>query len=244
MKYIDLRKALFFTQRTDFVKYVLKSKKVKIMDVGNLGEGPVNVDIRNTIEANGGEYFGLDVNKNLADKLGFTNQLIGDLHNLKEIEAATFDCVYGGEIIEHTWYPAEMIKECSRILKPNGTLILDTPNVFDAVNIGRLLWRRQDTLGLNDSNLTYQEAKDNFKNWREERKETLSQPQHKILYSPAMMQQLLNMGGFDIEQLVFIGKSRNWLHGLLLKIYPQLSQKLGIVATKSSLEKIFKIDNV
>lgn len=243
MKYVNVKKSLFFKTRNDFVRYFIGGKKIKILDVGNLGEGSVNVKIRKMIDESGGQYFGLDVNVNLAEKLGFKNQLIGDLHNLKEVEDKSFDCVYAGEIIEHSWYPAKMIKECYRILKDNGFLILDTPNVFDLTNVLRIYLLKRDTLGFNIDNLAYQEAKDNFHNWRETEKQILSQPQHKILYSPAMIFQLLNMNSFKVDNLIFIGKAKNYLHSLFLKFYPQASQKIGIVASKDSLEEIFSIKN-
>lgn len=241
MKYISTKQSLFFTTRTAFVKHFIAGKKLKILDVGNLGEGPVNVDIRKTIEDNGGQYFGLDVNKNLADKLGFKNQLIGDLHDLKDIENKSFDCIYAGEIIEHTWYPAKMIKECYRVLKDDGFLLLSTPNIFDLTNVLRIYLFKKDTVGFNVDNLAYQESKDNFKNWREKEKQVLSQPQHKIIFSPAMMFQLLNMHKFKVDNLVFVGKARNFLHALFLKIFPQASQQINIVASKASLEEIFSI---
>lgn len=243
MKYVNVKKSLFFTTRTDFVRHFIADKKIKILDVGNLGEGPINVDIRKIIAKNDGQYFGLDVNKNLAEKLGFNNQLIGDLHDLQEIEDKSFDCIYAGEIIEHSWQPARMIKECYRILKDDGFLILDTPNIFDLTNVLRIYFLRKDTVGFNVDNLAYQEAKDNFGNWREKEKQILSQPQHKILYSPAMIFQLLNMHGFKVNDLIFIGKARNWLHSLFLNFFPQASQKIGLVATKASLEEIFSINN-
>lgn len=240
MKYVNIKKPLSFENTSNFIQYFLKDKKVKLLDVGNLGEGPVNVNIRDMVESQGGEYVGLDINKNLAEKLGFKNQLVGDLHDLKDVADKSFDCIVAGEIIEHTWRPAEMIKECHRVLKDDGFLILSTPNIFDLLNVLRFYLLKKDTLGFNIDNLAYQEAKDNFQNWREDKKEVLSQPQHKILYSPAMITQLLNMHGFRVDDLVFVHHPKNYLHAILLKIFPQAAH-LGLVARKASLEEIFNI---
>lgn len=240
MKYVNVSKKLFFKSNNDFIQYFIKGKKIKLLDVGNLGEGPVNVNVRDMVESEGGEYFGLDINKNLAEKLGFKNQLVGDLHNLKDVTDKSFDCIVAGEIIEHTWRPAEMIKECHRVLRDDGFLILSTPNIFDLLNVLRFYLLKKDTLGFNIDNLAYQEAKDNFQNWREEKKEVLSQPQHKILYGPAMITQLLNMHGFRVDDFIFVHHPKNYVHALLLKIFPYAAH-MGLVARKASLEEIFGI---
>lgn len=39
-----------------------------------------------------------------------------------------FDSMFAGEIIEHVSDPVEVLQEWKRVLKPNGTLILTTPN--------------------------------------------------------------------------------------------------------------------
>ena len=139
------------------------------------------------------------------------------MHCLDNVESGKFDCIYAGEIIEHSWQPNLMIKECHRILKDGGILIIDTPNVYDFVKIGYIFLKNLDTMGDN-KRLTYNEAKDNFKNLREEG-ELCTQPQHKIFYTPAMLEQLLNMHGFKVENIVSIGKPRNLIHKLLLKIF-------------------------
>lgn len=239
-KFINLKKAKYYSTRSSYVRDVIQGKVIKLLDVGNLGDGPVNVDLRSMVAENGGEYYGLDVNQNLADSLGFTNQLIGDLHNLSDIvENDSFDVIYAGQVIEHTWRPDLIMKECWRILKPNGLLILDTPNIYDFTNIVRYFFKAQDTVGMDEANMVYQEVLDNFSDYRIKQGELLSQPQHKILYSSAMLRQLHNMHGFDVLDYIFIGKPRNFLHKILLRLWPQGSQKLGMVSRKSTIDDIF-----
>ncbi len=238
---IDISKADFFSTRTDFLESALNHvSRKKVLDVGNLGDGKILVEVKNIVEKNGGEHWGLDCNKNLAEKLGYKNQYVGDLHDLHGvIEDETFDYIYAGEIIEHTWNPGKMIMECYRMLKPGGKLLLDTPNAFCLHSVLRFFLKRKDTVGLDDSVLVYNEAKDNFKQYREVKKEVLSQPQHKIFYSPAMMRQLLNMHGFEVDNFIFITKGRNIILRLLLKLFPQGGPKMAVIATKSDLDAIF-----
>ena len=237
---IDLRTGRFYLTRTAFVENALKGHSWKILDVGNLGDGPVNVDVRGITLKNNGDYCGLDCNANLAQTMGWDKQYIGDVHDLRGvIPDDTFDCVYMGQVIEHSWYPGAIIRECHRILKPEGYLVLDTPNTYGIINLLRYAFKRRDTMGLEDVELTYNESKDNFVEWRASGHE-LSQPQHKIFFSPAMLRMMMNMHGFAVEELAFIGKSNNLAHRVLLSLFPQCSDKLGIVAKKQSLEQIFK----
>jgi ubiquinone/menaquinone biosynthesis C-methylase UbiE len=241
-RFVDLENSLFFKSRTDFVVHFFNKKSLKTLDVGNLGDGPINVDVRKIIQGNGGRYVGLDVNQNLAENLKREDQLVGDLHNLSEIIGdQDFDCVYMGQVIEHTWKPGQMIGECNRILKDGGYLVLDTPNSYDLVDIARFFFNKKDTVGAGEW-LTYSEAVDQFSKLREKEGQLQTQPQHKIFYRPAMLQQLLNMHGFDIEEIAFIGKPRNIFHKILLVMFPHGSQKIGIIARKLPLNRIFSIE--
>lgn len=238
--FVDIAGARAYPDRSSFLRSVLSQMKGRLLDVGNLGDGEVMVDVRKIVHDAGGEHWGLDCNKNLAQKLGYENQYIGDLHNLKGvIPDEQFDYIYAGEIIEHTWNPGAMILECHRMLKPGGTLILDTPNAFCLVSILRFFLKKKDTVGLDDPALVYHEAKDNFQQFRDVENAVLSQPQHKMFYRPAMMRQLLNMHGFEVQEFIFITKGSNWFLRLLLKLFPQGGQKLAVIARKSDIDTIF-----
>ena len=55
-------------------------------------------------------------------------------------EAATFDVVFFCEIIEHLQRdPLKALKEIKRVLRPNGALILTTPNVARLENVARMI---------------------------------------------------------------------------------------------------------
>jgi len=241
-QFVDLHNAQYYATRTEFVRNIIGGKPLCLLDVGNLGDGSECVAVKNMVEEAGGEHHGLDVNENLAKELGVKNQIIGDLHDLSGVvKDEQYDAIYAGEIIEHTWMPGKMITECYRILKPGGLLILDTPNTYSLTNVLRLYFLKKDSVNMDDSELVYHEAKDNFKKWRGELKEVQSQPQHKILFSPAMLRQLLNMHAFAVEQYAFIGKKTDWRHKLLLPLLPRGAQKLGIAARKSTLEEVFRM---
>lgn len=90
-------------------------------------------------------------------------------------ESNTFDTVYLGEVLEHTWVPRQLAEECFRILKPGGIFIMDTPNVYA---LGRML--RYSITG---------------------RDVILGQPDHKIFFSRAMIENMYEKIGFEIVEL-------------------------------------------
>lgn len=239
-KYVRFQNAELFHKRIDFVSKFLGTINGRVLDVGNLGDGDGFMNARPIVEAAGGEYFGLDVNENLAKKMGATNQFIGDLHDLRGVvDSSSFDAIYAGEVIEHSWQPGKIILECSRILKDGGMLLMDTPNVYDLRSVVQVLFQRKNTLG-DVQELTLEETKDNYQSYRNEQYQIESQPQHKIFYSPASMRQLLNMHGFKLEKIVYIDKASNPIHKLFVYFFPSSAQKIGVVARKcSSVEKIF-----
>jgi 2-polyprenyl-3-methyl-5-hydroxy-6-metoxy-1,4-benzoquinol methylase len=56
------------------------------------------------------------------------NWLTGDLNNSLEVPDHSFDVIVSSEVIEHLENPRAIAREWFRLLKPNGTLILSTPN--------------------------------------------------------------------------------------------------------------------
>ena len=46
----------------------------------------------------------------------------------------SFDVIFSGELIEHTFDDLEFLRECKRILKPKGLIIITTPNLISLKN--------------------------------------------------------------------------------------------------------------
>ncbi|WP_141983614.1 class I SAM-dependent methyltransferase [Saccharothrix saharensis] len=53
--------------------------------------------------------------------------------------AGSLDGVFAGEIIEHVYDPALLLRECRRVLRPGGVLVLTTPNLATAQDRLRFL---------------------------------------------------------------------------------------------------------
>jgi len=80
---------------------------------------------------------------------------------------ASFDAVTLNHVIEHLPDPVATLRECARILKPEGKLMLFTPN---SASLGHRLFKRD---------------------WR-----GLEPPRHLFLYSPGSISSLLHQTGF------------------------------------------------
>lgn len=155
-------------QRIDFLFKHLQNGK--ILDVGNLG---MEAEIHDLLIKNypDSQIYGLDVEDQSKYGKNYANQLIGNAEAMP-YEANTFDTVYLGEVLEHTWQPKVLIGECFRVLKPGGVLVLDTPNVYALSRLIRYFLIGQDVI--------------------------LGNPDHKIFFSRAMLDNLFKKVGFEV----------------------------------------------
>ncbi|MDB5978050.1 MAG: class SAM-dependent methyltransferase [Nevskia sp.] len=53
----------------------------------------------------------------------------GDLNRNLDYSGAQFSCVFGLSVLEHLLNGCRYLRECHRILRPDGTLVLLTPNI-------------------------------------------------------------------------------------------------------------------
>jgi 2-polyprenyl-3-methyl-5-hydroxy-6-metoxy-1,4-benzoquinol methylase len=68
----------------------------------------------------------------------------GDVREIVSLLHEQFDCIVGGDIIEHLDEPWSFLTELRRICAPDGRLLLSLPNVSNASIIGDLLHGRFD----------------------------------------------------------------------------------------------------
>ena len=106
--------------------YLEGIKPGKLLDVG-CGNG----NFLKTMQDKGWEVRGTDFDTqaiNFAkEKYGVTVDL-GDLRNINYPENS-FDAITLNNVIEHLPNPVDVLEECKRILKPNGHLVVVTPNI-------------------------------------------------------------------------------------------------------------------
>ncbi len=61
-----------------------------------------------------------------------------------------FDVVFAGELIEHTFDDIDFLKECKRIIKPNGRIIISTPNLISLKNRILMLFGKDPRFAIAD----------------------------------------------------------------------------------------------
>ncbi len=197
----------------------------RVLDVG-CGTGEWMVKMRDL----GWQIEGNDFDENaikVANGLGLTAKL-GSLEQ-QEYPDARFDAVVLNHVIEHVPDPVATIRECARILKPGGRLLVFTPN--------------QDSYGRHVFG----------KDWR-----GLEPPRHLHIFNPDSMTRLLKAAGFNDSSVrtsnsVYVWKLshqlaqpaagklaarvvpqiRAWMEQVLLWFKPGVGECLAVEARKS-----------
>jgi ubiquinone/menaquinone biosynthesis C-methylase UbiE len=76
-------------------------------------------------------FVGIDVSRELllANSQSYVSKVLGDALNLP-VASESADAVIGTAIIEHVLDPVRMMEECARVLRPEGLMVLTTPDPF------------------------------------------------------------------------------------------------------------------
>lgn len=98
----------------------------KLLDVG-CGKG----DFITRMQQQGWEVEGLEVDAEAVEYARTEKRLTVHLGSLEDsgFPDNTFDVITSNHVIEHVHDPVTLIRECMRVLKPGGKLVLATPNI-------------------------------------------------------------------------------------------------------------------
>lgn len=120
------------------VSVIKKTKEpIKLLDIGCY-DGHIGLLLKKQFGKNC-EIFGIDTATNsimLARQKGIEAKVCNVADGIS-FEADMFDYVFAGEIIEHLYDTDFFMREVKRILKPDGILILTTPNFL---SLGRRIF--------------------------------------------------------------------------------------------------------
>ncbi len=120
---LQLEKKYKLNQMRHVIKFLKDSKPGKILDIG-CGHGWLLSSLNNKWKKHG-----IDVSNFAARSASkYAEIFIGDIKNFKK---KSFDVVTALHVIEHHPKPENLLKKVYKILKPNGLLILETPD-FDS----------------------------------------------------------------------------------------------------------------
>lgn len=98
----------------------------KVLDVGCF-----TGDIALEIKKKGNEVIGIDCNTEFV-KMTQKKGIDAKFANFEEkfpFKNESFDLIVAGEIIEHIYHTENFLKECHRVLKKDGEIIITTPNI-------------------------------------------------------------------------------------------------------------------
>ena len=158
--------------RSGFVGAYIKEKR--ILDIGCAG--PQGFMHRFIVQKNkSSEVIGLDIDiNNLRGLKNLESDLVLADAEYLPFKLGVFDCVYMGQLIEHLWYPRELLGEVNRVLREGRIIVIDTPNVYSLDRILSFVLKGKDSLG---------------------------DPDHKIFYTPASLCRLLGEIGFKVIEI-------------------------------------------
>lgn len=161
------------------------------------------------------EVEGVEISKKAAEsgqKQGLKIK-ISDLHQTFPYPKNSFDTITAGEIIEHIYDTDFFLQEIRRILKPNASLILSTPNI---ATLGRRLMLLFGINPLIETNLD------------------IGNSGHIRYFTKKSLEILLKKNGFNINK--FTSDSINFTNNgkiksqILAKFFPKLGARLIIKA--------------
>lgn len=134
----------------------------------------------------------------------------------------TFDAIIFNELFEHLRInPIFTMKEVHRILKPDGTLFLSTPNLRSLNGIRNFLL----------SNLSYSCSPNIYRQF--EKLETLGHMGHTREYTTREVREFLENIGFTTELIIFRGRYNKTLPQLIARQFPSLRPFATFLVKKS-----------
>jgi 2-polyprenyl-3-methyl-5-hydroxy-6-metoxy-1,4-benzoquinol methylase len=117
-----------------------------------------------------------------------------------------FDAVIMNHVLEHIGKPYELLKECFRVLRPGGRIVITTPN---AASLGHRFFRTA---------------------WR-----GIEAPRHLFIFTPGSLQMLLNSIGFESISQRTIVSPYVLDQSALLMHWPKHLSKLGKVSVSHNV---------
>lgn len=94
----------------------------------------------------------------------------------------SFDAITLSHVVEHLLDPVATLRECRRVLKPGGRLVLTTPNIE---SLGHSTWKE---------------------NWV-----GLDPPRHILLFSPSGLRRCVEQAGLQVVELRTLARFASWM---------------------------------
>jgi len=192
-----------------------------VLDVGCAGG-----DLSKQIAEMGFSVHGIDVLESSIEIANDFHKLENTTYEVRDVlkqpfPPNSFDCITFLETIEHVENPALFLKEFHRILRPNGCLILSTPNATSLKNIIYALSYRRVS-----------KRKKIAKEISEEPKSTGTQIEHISNWDFPTLVRLLDRCGFELVDHVFVRSGPI--------VIPFFGKKIKIIGDNSKILSSFE----
>lgn len=119
----------------------------------------------------------------------------------------TFDTIVAGELIEHLPDPGTFLKNMSRHLNPDGTLVITTPNPFY--------------------------SKQSWKIWRHDQPSV--HEEHVCWFDPITLNTLCEMSGLRVDKIYWVQKKQGFLKTLPARFRGYFSHSFIVLAKRAGI---------
>ena len=162
----------------------------------------------------------------------------GDLNRNLEYASGQFSCVLGLSVLEHLLNGCRYLRECHRILRPDGTLVLLTPNISTYFTAALILAGKMPSSGPHPDSDALIRREEVFKVSSEtlhmDSERDTPQHRHLVVFSYRVLRDYLRLLGFrEVEGYGFgLYPFPNFAQPLLERLDPYHCHQMVFIARK------------
>ncbi|MCK5716705.1 MAG: methyltransferase domain-containing protein [Thiomargarita sp.] len=216
----------------------------KCLDCG-ASEGKHFDYLKQRIQLEKKAYYGIEWEQSLVHKAldKGLNMKQGDLNYPLPYENDTFQCVFALSLLEHLLNGCQWMRESKRILRPNGRLIILTPNISTFFTMALLAVGKMPSSGPHPDSqilLTSEIASIQVSDINNPDVESETPVhRHLVVFSYRVLKKYLELLGFENIRGYGFGlyPFPNFMQTVLEKVDPYHCHQMVFVATKSSSNK-------
>ena len=165
------------------------------------------------------------------------NVIQGDLNKTLPVESESKNCVYALSVLEHLLMPCHFLRECKRVLRKDGRLILLTPNISTYFTAALILAGRMPSSGPHPDSIELLESQELFhvsENYATSLEGATPEHRHLVVFSFSVLRKYLLALGFEIEHAKGYGlyPFPNFMQPLLEKMDPYHCHQMVMVCRK------------
>jgi SAM-dependent methyltransferase len=211
----------------------------KCLDCG-ASEGGEFTLLEEKIDLHREQYTGIEWSAPLVDtaQAKGLNVMQGDLNKPLPFEESTFNSIFGLSVLEHLLYPCSYIKECHRVLKDDGALIILTPSISTFFTAALILFGKMPSSGPHPDSEQLLKREELFKvssdSLQSDAESDTPSHRHLIVFSYRVLRSYLELAGFrNIKGYGFgLYPFPNFSQPILEKIDPYHCHQMVFVAKK------------